>query len=255
MNSNAAPALRLLFAPLVALLLGAAAEPAAPKPNPLVWDAMEKTLEVKPGGDKATFEFNVTNTSDAPVEIRQIQPSCGCTVASMPSTPWILEAGAKGSFSAVLDYEGKTGKVSKLLHVYSTAGVQALSVTVDIPDTEEARRARNQQLAVMDRQAVFRGECANCHVVPTVGQKGEALFKTACGICHEAEHRATMVPDLRVAREPRDAAYWERWIADGKERSLMPAFGAKHGGPLTADQIASLVEYAMTRLPTAPGAN
>jgi mono/diheme cytochrome c family protein len=63
------------------------------------------------------------------------------------------------------------------------------------------------------------------------------------------------VPDLLVAREPRDAAYWEKWISEGKEGTLMPGFGRKRGGPLTAEQIASLVEYAMTRLPTEPSKN
>ena len=32
----------------------------------------------------------------------------------------------------------------------------------------------------------------------------------------------------------------------------MPAFAAKRGGPLSPEQIASLVEYALARLPTRP---
>ena len=64
-----------------------------------------------------------------------------------------------------------------------------------------------------------------------------------------------MVPDLKVARAVRDAAFWEKWIGEGKEGSLMPGFARKHGGPLSPEQIASLVEYALTRLPTAPARN
>ena len=236
----------------MAAAFAGAAESGAPKPHPLVWDAMEKTLTVKPDGESAKFEFKVVNKSGEPVEVLRIEPSCGCTVAEMPSKPWILAPGAEGAFSADVDYRGKLGQFSKAIYIHSTAGSQVLHVTIQIPDTEENRRARNQQLALADRQGVFRGECVNCHVVPTVGKTGEALFQTACAICHDANPRASMVPDLRVAREPRDAAYWEKWISEGKEQTLMPAFAAKRGGPLSPEQIASLVEYALARLPTRP---
>lgn len=216
---------------------------------------MEKRVEAKAEGGEASFEFNVTNKSAEPVEVLHIAPSCGCTVAEMPSTPWIIAPGAKGAFTAVVDYRGKQGTFSKTLVVESKAGSQTLTVVIELPDNEESRRARNQQMAFVDRQAVFRGECASCHVLPTIGKTGGDLYKAACGICHDANPRASMVPDLLVAREARDAAYWERWISDGKERTLMPGFDAKHGGPLTAAQIASLVEYALTQLPTEPAKN
>jgi mono/diheme cytochrome c family protein len=227
-----------------------AADSASPKPHPLVWDALEKSLDVKPEEHEARFEFSVTNKSGAGVEILHVEPSCGCTVAQLPSQPWVLAPGASGSFSAVVDYSGKHGKFSKTLNVHSTAGSQVLTVFINVPDTEDSRRARNQQLAIADRQAVFRGECASCHVAPTAGKKGAELYTAACAICHGANHRASMVPDLMIAREARDAAYWEKWISDGKERTLMPAFATRHNGPLSGEQIASLVEYAMMHFPS-----
>jgi mono/diheme cytochrome c family protein len=244
---------RLLIAPFFLSILGAAIDSGVPKPtHPLVWDAMEKTLAVQPENGEAKFTFRVTNKSGEPVEILQIEPSCGCTVAEMPSTPWILAPGAEGAFTAMVDYRGKHGTFSKTINVHSNGGTQRLTVVVDIQETEESRRARNQQLASVDRQGVFRGDCASCHVVPTVGKMGGELFVTACGICHAASPRASMVPDLAIARERRDAAYWERWISEGKERTLMPGFAAKRGGPLTDEQIASLVEYALANLPLEP---
>jgi len=71
------------------------------------------------------------------------------------------------------------------------------------------------------------------------------LFQAACGICHEAEARATLVPALRNLKHPPDAAYWRRWIARGKPDSLMPAFAGQEGGPLTDGQIDSLVELLL----------
>ena len=212
-------------------------------------------MTVQADGESAKFQFKVVNQSSEPVEVLRIEPSCGCTVAEMPSKPWILAPGADGAFTADVDYRGKLGQFSKAIYIHSSAGSQILHVKIQIPDTDENRRARNQQLALANRQGVFHGECANCHVVPTVGKTGEALFQTACGICHDANPRASVVPDLRLAREPRDAAYWEKWISEGKEQTLMPAFAAKRGGPLTAEQIASLVEYALASLPTRPQPN
>ncbi len=230
-------------------VVAAEPKPAGPA-HPLVWDVMELSVTAQPGAKEAAFEFHVTNKSGAPVEITQIEASCGCTVAEMPTTPWILAAQAKGSFTAVVDFEGKHGKLMKTVNVHSSGGSQTLTMSINIPDTEESRRERNQQLAFIDRQAVFRGDCATCHVQPTLGKSGAELFQVACGICHLAPARATIVPDLMAVREPRDAEFWRRWITDGKDRTLMPAFAKERGGPLTTEQIASLVEYAMQTFPT-----
>lgn len=225
------------------------------KTHPLVWDAMKKTFEAKPGDSVAEFTFSVKNTSDKDVEVLELTPSCGCTVPEMPKTPWILAPGASGAFRATVDFAGKQGTFSKSIHVATSAGAQYLELEIKIPDTPEARRLRNQQLASVDRQAVFRGDCASCHVAPATGKLGGDLFQAACAICHTAEHRAGMVPDLAVAKEPRDAAWWRRWIGEGKPRTLMPAFAQEHGGPLTAEQVESLVEFALKNLPTQPAAN
>jgi cytochrome c5 len=245
--------IRLSFVLVAGGLSVNAAETAPSRPpHPLVWDKVELTHVAKPDEKEAKFQFHVTNQSGDPVEVVQIEASCGCTVVEMPTTPWVLAAGAKGSFGAVVDFQGKYGKLVKTLHVHSNAGSQTLTMTIDIPENDESRRLRNQQLAFIDRQAVFRGECATCHVRPTIGRIGEELFQVACGICHQAASRAGMVPDLMVVREPRDAAFWTRWITEGKDRTLMPAFAHEKGGPLTTEQIASLVEYAMRQFPTKP---
>jgi cytochrome c5 len=220
--------------------------------HPLEWDASEKTYEAKPGDEVAEFSFTVRNKSERSVDILELKPSCGCTVAEMPATPWVIDPGSSGSFQAKANFKGRQGRFSKTIHVLSSAGAQVLSVHVNIPDTEESRRARNQMLASADRQAVFRGECASCHVAPTRAKLGGALFATACGICHTPANRASMVPDLAVAREPRDAAYWSKWISEGKERTSMPGFAVEHGGPLSEEQIRSLVEFALKHLPTEP---
>ena len=104
-------------------------------------------------------------------------------------------------------------------------------------------RGRNIGLATADRQAVFKGDCAACHSRSAERQLGYGLYLGACAICHDAKHRASMVPDLRVVDESRDAAYWREHITDGIEGTLMPAFAKEKGGILSDEQIESLVKY------------
>lgn len=230
----------------------AAETEAAKPPHPLAWDKMEQTYLAKPGEQVAEFTFSVRNRSDKPVTITELRASCGCTVPDMPASPWIIAPGAESSFRATMDFGGKEGTVSKTIEAECAAGTQTLLVTVEIPDTEESRRMRNQRAAAVDRQAVFRGTCAACHVAPGVGKQGADLFKASCGICHTAEHRASMVPDLSVAKQVRDEAFWRKWVTEGRVGSLMPAFAQEYGGPLTAQQIDSLVAYLHKEFPAKP---
>jgi hypothetical protein len=256
-----APRLRLGGGPvflgllsLVACLwsLDSAGDPLNQDAHPLVWDAMQKTYDAKPLEVETEFEFVVTNRSDQPVEIVQVRPSCGCTVVVPPETPWVIPAGGTGSFRASVDYRGKHGVFTKSIFVVSLPGTQTLTVSVHIPEPDPATRQRNQELAWNDRQAVFRNDCASCHATPTVGKLGGELFAAACAICHMAAHRASMVPDLMTAREPRDEAYWREWIAEGREQTLMPAFAQNRGGPLTPEQVESLIAFALAHLPREP---
>ncbi|MBC8003070.1 MAG: DUF1573 domain-containing protein [Opitutaceae bacterium] len=231
-----------------------AAQPAQPAVHPLVWDAMIKEYNAKVGDTTNVFAFSVTNNSNAEVVINQVRPSCGCTIAELPSNPWKLAPGASGTTYATISFVGKTGVITKSLYVDSTAGAQTLMIRVNVPEQtgDMGNRLRNQQLALADRQAVFKGDCAVCHAAPAVGKMGEPLYQAACAICHAPEHRASMVPDLAVARSSRDTAFWTEWVANGRDKTLMPGFSKTHGGPLTDEQVQSLVSYAMKKFPLEP---
>lgn len=222
------------------------AEPA--KPHALVWDATEKTYHPELGEQNAPFSFWVTNTSNVDVQIAEVAPSCGCTVANYPK-PWNLKPGESGEVKASMSLAGKSGTQVKILTVRSSGGApQVLTVTVPIPvDTNAERRKRNMEAAAKDRQAVFKGDCAACHVEPLKEKKGEHLFVAGCNICHEPPtgHRAAIVPDLKKLPFPTDKEYWKKMISDGKPGSLMPGFAKAHGGPLTDEEIESLADYAV----------
>ena len=245
----------LLLALATAAIAATAEKKSGERPKkPLVWDAMEKTFEAKAGEFEAHFVFTVTNQSDEPVTILMVRPSCGCTVVETPADPWVLAPRARGSLAANVDITGKDGTLTKDLTIGSTMGQQRLLMHIKAPPMDDNVRLKNQEAARADRQAVFRGSCVQCHVIPTMGKTGEELFRAACLICHTPEGRASMVPSLLEARSHRDAAWWRTWITEGKDGTLMPAFG-KPRGILTETEIESLVEFALARLPTEPKPN
>lgn len=221
------------------------------QPSParsLAFDAVHKQVIARAGQSNAVVSFTVTNASAAPIIIRDVALSCGCSVASLPARPWTLKPRESGVVTVTTDLRGKRGSLLKTAIVQASSGTSVLTYQVDIqePSTPE-ERARNQSLARTDRQAVFRGECARCHAEPTKGKLGKELFAAACAICHEAEHRASMVPDLRALKPTATRDYWLQWIAHGKPDTLMPAFATKAGGPLSDAQIHSLVGFLSSR--------
>jgi mono/diheme cytochrome c family protein len=242
-------------------------------PGALVWDADQKETTLPAGQLNASFTFHFTNVSSSEAIINSVRTSCGCTTAKLPPMPWRLPPGTNASFEVNLNVAGKFGTVMKSVTVDSTAGVKTLLVKAEVPNPQaqpvamapsgishpnamesDAERLRNQQMALADRQAVFKGDCAVCHVRPGDGKLGQALFDGVCGVCHEAEHRASMVPDLKSLPHATDADHWRAWISFGRVGSLMPSFAQSQGGPLTDQQIESLVDYLVKSHPSKPGA-
>ena len=240
--------------------------PTPAKATALVFDAETKDYHAKPGESSAPFTFHCTNVSSSEVLINRLSTSCGCTVAQLPNQPYKLAPGASVPISVSLDMRNKMGTVAKTVSVDSSAGFKSLLVRAHIPPATNniaghspggnnmGDRARNIQTALADRQAVFKGNCAECHVDKARGKMGQELYVAACGICHDAEHRAAMVPDLNVARTARDLAFWQKWIMEGKAGTMMPAFAAAHGGPLTQEQIDSLTIFSYQSFPKEPPA-
>jgi cytochrome c553 len=231
-------------------------QPAAQIPMPagiLAWDADMKEATVGHTQSVAELVFYFTNVSPSEVTINHVGTSCGCTVPRLPTMPWKLPAGTNGVLPVAMTVAGKSGMVFKTLTINTDKGWKMLSVKTTILPPPAimtgGNREQNQLLAKADRQAVFKGDCASCHVEKAIGKVGKDLYDAACGICHEAEHRATMVPDLHALKHDTNAEYWKVWIDNGKEGTLMPAFAQRNGGPLSDQQIASLVDHLVKTIP------
>ncbi|MFN0068669.1 MAG: DUF1573 domain-containing protein [Limisphaerales bacterium] len=218
----------------------------------LLFDATLKEQTVGTGVTNVLYAFAFTNTLPGEVVIHAIRTSCGCTVPRSPAMPWVVAPGGDGQFEVMLDLRGKYGVITKSVFVESSAGRQPLTIRAHAPMpsgmgtpgmTHDEERERNLRIAMADRKAIFRGDCANCHSAPAAGKTGLALYNAACGICHDSHNRASMVPDLKNLPHPTDRDHWIKWITFGRHGSLMAPFAASEGGPLTDEQIDSLAAY------------
>jgi mono/diheme cytochrome c family protein len=137
----------------------------------------------------------------------------------------------------------------KTVSISTDHGKMDLVLRINIQPPPPARpmtpeeRARGVAAAKIDRQAVFKGDCASCHAANVKGKYAQQLFAAVCAVCHEANPRATMVPDLHNLKDPTSEEFWRAWITSGKAGTLMPAFSTSQGGPLDDLQIASLAAY------------
>ncbi len=166
---------------------------ATPTPaGPVVWDTLQQESSPKSGDATANFVFSVTNISAGEVIIDHAQGSCSCTVAKLPSQPWHLVPHTNGQINVSVNLAGKSGTLFKTVTVfYSNLPPTILRVTVHVPESPAMLRDRNQKAALVDRQLVFKGDCAKCHADPAKNKTGKevmgkALYVAVCGVCHEA---------------------------------------------------------------------
>ena len=229
------------------LLVYTAVHCAAASPS-LSWENDHLKKKVSHGVKSVRFIFPFSNKTAKAVSIESIEASCGCTQAKPPVLPWLIEAGTQQSLEVLVNVQGKTGVFTKSLTVVSSLGNNELTTTVEIDnpilrEMSPAERERNLFQSKKNRQAIFTGECGTCHAQPTRNKYGPSLYEAACAICHEARHRASMVPDLKSKIKSESAAYWRQWITHGKEGGIMPAFAASEKGPLSGSQISTLVHF------------
>jgi mono/diheme cytochrome c family protein len=221
----------------------------------LAWNSLMLETNAAADQELAHFVFSFTNISSGNVVILDAHGSCSCTAAELPSRPWIIPAGTNGQIGATVNLVGKSGMQIKSVTVTTDKGSKDLILRITIlppviPTLTDAERARGVEIAKADRQAVFKGDCASCHVPKIEGKYGQALYDAVCAICHDNEHRAAIVPDLHNLKTPTNDEFWRTWIAHGKAGTLMPAFATAEGGPLNDMQIATLAAYLNSTIPS-----
>lgn len=100
---------------LCAALLVAATVLAAGKPKATVAEPLKDVGTVSKG-DKIVHDFVIKNEGDADLQITNVQPACGCTVAEFDK---VIKPGQTGKVHAVVDSSTFSGPISKGVSVFT----------------------------------------------------------------------------------------------------------------------------------------
>jgi mono/diheme cytochrome c family protein len=193
-------------------------------------------------------DFVLYNVGGNHLRIFNVDTSCGCTVANV--TKRVIAPGDFTRIQVALDTSIKVGNVRKKITVFSNDPKRPQLALFLVGDVLAKKMAGHAQILLQpkDRLVLFKGQCATCHVQNGIGKTGKALFQADCAMCHgsHAQGNHSSGPSLLSKNYESEALqkHWRDIIADGSPHSpQMPPFSKAKGGPLTDDEIDSLVSF------------
>lgn len=142
-----------------------------------------------------------------------------------------------GQLLVTVDTSGKTGRIFKYVNIYSNdkgKPVKTLLVSATV--------AASPSHPFPKEKFFFSKECASCHVEKGKGKKGKELYEADCAFCHGSRGWDRTASGLIRMRE-RERDYLREVIINGLPGTPMPGWGKKNGGPLSEEEVGSLVEY------------
>jgi len=212
----------------------AAEEPAHPR---IRFEKLEYDFGILRQGATVAHTFTFENQGASRLEISSVQSSCGCT--AVLSSGRNVEPGEKSTIEVQYDSRGKLGRVHKVVQVYSNdpkSPIVYLSMNGEVTPSEHPEMTGTRNL--------FEGSCRHCHADRGTRKRAAALYSADCAMCHENHHRGGnfIAPDAaRLGRLSRRRI--RSVVLKGRRGTSMPAFGEDRGGPLSAEQVESLVEF------------
>ncbi len=228
---------------LCLLLLGCARKGPA-KYGPIIQFTREH-LDLGPvkQGETPQGQFSLQNIGDETLIIEEIKPSCGCTATMMESKE--ILPGKEGKIQVVVDTTGKELDIEKTITVTSNDSLRpeiVLSVSLVVEPGIHADFDMGASL--------FSPRCASCHADSGKDLQGKALYEAICYQCHGKKGEGKAAPALNTIQHIKKSDdYLYNWIAEGQQGSAMAAYSREKGGPLSREQINSLVKF-LRQLPS-----
>lgn len=147
-----------------------------------------------------------------------------------------IKPGEDAQITVTLDPAGKVGPTTKKVTIASN-DPERPAVTVRISANVDHTLDLVPGEPIED--VLFgRADCARCHADRGKGMTGVPLYRALCAMCHGMlEEYAPSLPEAI-----RNRAALRGWVADGKGERGMPGYSLDNGGPLTDEQIDTLVE-------------
>jgi hypothetical protein len=215
---------RLLTVALAGLVLvsaSAAAAAAAAKPK-IVFPVSEKNFGKIKQGAEASYEFVFRNDGDAPLTIKNVETSCGCTAALVSDRK--VPPGKSGKIKVVFNSLGYAGEVTKYVFVDSddpaTPRAQLkISAAVDVPPQPRIDLDRYSY----DAGLLVEGDAFEASV--TIKNIGELELRVECQL-----DGATFTQDGKPVKFPLR-------IAAGKEAELGISLGLQNRLGLVRDYL------------------
>jgi hypothetical protein len=146
----------------------------------LIWPKTEHTIQTTPTDPEITLTFEAINTDDTPIEITQIEKTCGCTKATATKTT--LQKGEETKLNVVITPPPSGGKQDKHITVKTSDGkTQILTIHLQMPETFTLSAPTEEWADTLDEKAL------------TVQLKQDTKFLTA----------ESLTPDFQVTNQQR----------------------------------------------------
>lgn len=150
-----------------------------------------------------------------------------------------LGPGESGTIRVTLDPAGKFGQVIKTVTITTNDPARP---QVAVPVYATVLHGVDPESGTPLEETLFgQKQCAACHAAPAGDLLGAKLYIAICKMCHgPLEEWAASVPAERRTREE-----LHRWTAYGEDGTSMPGYLDENGGPLTEEQVDSLVSLVV----------
>jgi hypothetical protein len=187
---------RVLVSSALCLLVAASA------PAALVFEKTELDLHPEMGASKVDAVFKYENKGDAPIHIKSVKPSCGCTTAAL----------AKNDVAP-----GEKGEITATFNIGDRTGVQVKTVTVETDDPKAPQNVLTFKATIaqmLELQPTFVYWQANEPVQPKTiiakAAKGAAIKKLDV-ISSSGDFTAKVEPgsgdgEFKIQIAPKDTA-------------------------------------------------
>ncbi len=217
------------------------------------FDTYYKNLGNVLQGKTEDITFHFRNTGNDTLKVLQVIPSCGCTVVHL--SKWSLVPGDSASLEMSTDTWSKFGQIQKDVVVKTNDPQQPerqLVVDFNVVSHPDVSDLDKNILKEGQKAMIFTGKCQSCHVTPGIGKSGKALYMVSCEMCHgkAGKQRLKKLPGIPFNQQFLSAIKGKtlyQFIANGtpdiRKRQMMPGFLKKNGGPLSNEQVLSLVKY------------
>jgi len=195
-------------------------------------------------GKVVETSFPLRNVGDADLVLEEVTTPCGCTAVLPEKT--VLKPGEETRIDVTYDSAARAGEVERIITVRSNDPVEPVLELRVVADVDASMHA-----AFEAGEALFGPKCGECHYDPAEGLAGGPLYEAVCFFCHGKAREGKTATALRVYPPSADP-YLTEMISRGRPGTEMPGFAREHGGPLSPDQVRSLVQLLHTEPPPAP---